>query len=123
MKPETLEELKEKLEVDKKRLEEELKTFARKDPKLKDDWDTKFPQYGKELHIDEVESQKEVEDYLNLLPVEYSLELRLRDINEALARIENNTYGFCQINGEKHQIELDRLRVNPEAKSCLKHSK
>lgn len=116
-------ELKEKLEAEKNRLEDELKTFAKKDPKVKNNWDTKFPRFGEEIHIDETENQEEVEEYLNLLPVEHRLELRLRDINNALERIENNTYGFCQSGGEKHVIELERLKVNPEAKFCLKHLK
>lgn len=125
MNQEILKKLKEKLKEEKKRLEGELKNFAVKDPKVKDDWSTKFPKYGNEINIDEVESQKEVEDYLNTLPVEYKLELRLRDINEALERIKNNTYGFCQTPGvgQKHEIELARLEVNPEAKFCLKHYK
>lgn len=124
MNKEILVKLQNKLIEEKKRLESELKNFAVKDPKVKDDWTTKFPKYGEEINIDEAESQKEVEDYLNALPVEYRLELRLRDINEAIERMGKNMYGFCQTSDVgQHEIEIARLEVNPEAKLCLKHYK
>lgn len=116
-----LNELEKKLKEEKKRVVTELKSFAQKDPKSKDNWSTKFPRFGQEIHIDETETQEEVEEYLNLLPVEHRLEIRLRDINEALERIKNNTYGFCQTPGVRHEIEIARLEVNPEAKFCLRH--
>jgi len=121
MDKETLEELKQKLENEKRKLEGELGNFAEKNPKNKDDWKVKFPKYGEEAHIDETESQEEVEEYLNLLPVEEHLEIRLRDINAALEKIKTGVYGICE--EDKHEIEITRLKVNPEARFCLKHSK
>ena len=38
-----LQQLKEKLENKKETLERELESFAKKDEKLKGDWDTRFP--------------------------------------------------------------------------------
>ena len=60
-------------------------------------------------------------EYEASLPIEYTLELGLRDINEALERMEKGTYGFC---GNCHQeIDIKRLEIFPEAKICIKCKK
>jgi RNA polymerase-binding transcription factor len=45
----------------------------------------------------------------------------LRDVQDALTRIEAGAYGLCQECGEA--IELERLKVNPAARYDLKHQK
>jgi len=110
--------LKAKLEKDKKSLEKELSRFAKKDPQLKADWDTTFPKFGVETGGSALEvAADEVEEYEARLPVEYSLETRLRDIDLALEKIKKGGYGIC----EKCQKEIEekRLKVYPEAKNCL----
>ena len=47
------------------------------------------------------------------------LEIRWNNIKDALKRIEEGTYGICEVEGEP--IELDRLEANPAAKTCKKH--
>jgi DnaK suppressor protein len=42
----------------------------------------------------------------------------LREIDEALLRIEDGTYGICEITGEP--INLDRLRALPTARLSVK---
>jgi RNA polymerase-binding transcription factor DksA len=42
-----------------------------------------------------------------------------KDVKEALERIEEGTYGICEISGEV--IEKERLEANPSAKTCKKH--
>ncbi len=44
---------------------------------------------------------------------------RLREINSALEKIENNTYGKCEICDTP--VEEARLHANPAAKTCIKH--
>ena len=61
---------------------------------------------------------KEVEEYVNLLPVEYSLETRLRDVKDALQKIKEGKYGVCE--GCKKPISKERLKAVPEARLCLK---
>lgn len=108
---------KEKLELQKKRIEEELMSFAKKDEKLKHDWDTKFPKFDSELGSQQPEdAASEVEEYVSKLPVEYSLENRLRDINLALEKIEKGNYGKCEKCGKR--ISEERLEVAPEARFC-----
>lgn len=85
-------ELKEKLENEKKTIEEQLATFAEEDPKLKGDWDTRFPNFDGNLE----EAADEVEEYTSKLPVEFSLETSLKDINSALEKIKKDEYGKCE---------------------------
>lgn len=113
-----LEEIKQKLEEKKETLEKQLASFADKDEKLKGDWDTRFPEIpGGQLE----EAASEVEEYSTNLPIEFSLESRLKEINLALEKIKNGKYGVCEECKEK--IPEERLRVSPEAKFCIKCEK
>ncbi len=108
------------LETEKKKLTKELKFFAKKDPQLRGNWLTRFPFFNlSRSHKDE--NAEEIEEYENLLPVEQSLELRLKDIEDALAKIKKGVYGQCE--KCKKEIEIKRLEVVPEARLCLKCGK
>lgn len=115
-----LEELKSKLVKEGNLLEEELKKFAEKDKKLEGDWDTRFPHFdGGETGSAALEkAADEIEEYSTLLPIEYALETRLRDIHLALKKMEKEKYGICEKCGG--EIEIERLKVSPEARLCLK---
>ncbi|MFH1509853.1 MAG: TraR/DksA C4-type zinc finger protein [Candidatus Nealsonbacteria bacterium] len=114
-----IEELKIKLETERKDLENNLKSFATKDDKLKDDWDTKFPNWEGETGGAALEKgADQVEQYGNMLGVEHSLEAQLKDVNKALEKIEKGTYGKCE-NCEGYMPE-ERLKVFPSAKICIK---
>jgi RNA polymerase-binding protein DksA len=56
--------------------------------------------------------EKEVN--LNLMELE---RLEIREIDEALARLEENTYGNCVACGGR--IQLTRLRARPFARMCI----
>ena len=118
-----LNELKEKLEKEKITIEEELKGFAKKDEKLKGDWDTRFPKWdGSEAGGAALEkAADEVEEYSALLPIEYNLELKLKNIDLALEKIKKGEYGTCEKCGK--EISEKRLKVYPEARFCLKCKK
>ena len=119
MRKEILKELKDRLEKEKENLEEELKSFAKKDSKLAGNWDTKYPKFGGGVGSQRLEqAADEVEEYLNLLPIEANLELRLQSINSALEKIKKEKYGKCE--KCKKSISLERLKSYPEAKFCLK---
>ena len=118
-----LKELKEKLEKQKVSIEAELEKFAKKDENLKGDWDTKFPKtdgggIGGQVLEDAAD---QVEEYVNLLPIEHSMELRIQDINSALEKIKKGTYGKCENCGKN--IDEERLKVLPEARECGKCEK
>ncbi len=114
----TLKEIEQKLKVKKENLEKQLASFANKDEKLKGDWDTRFPEIaGGQLE----EAASEVEEYSTNLPIEHSLESRLKEVNSALERIKGKKYGICEKCGKK--IPEERLKISPESKLCIKCEK
>ena len=100
------------LERKKKELEEQLKTFAHKEKGTGNNWETEFPK----MNESEEDRGDEVEEYENILPVEYTLEEDLRDIGLALKRIDNGTYGRCE--DCNREISEERLIILPEARTC-----
>jgi len=113
-----IEQQEEKLKKEKRKIEEELNKVAVKNKKLKDDWIVKLPRFDNghpEAEMDEFE------EYENILPITYTLELELKKINEALKKIKKGTYGIC----EKCQkpISKGRLDIYPQAVDCLKCQK
>ncbi|MFH1388019.1 MAG: TraR/DksA C4-type zinc finger protein [Patescibacteria group bacterium] len=113
-------QLKKSLEKEKMKLTKDLKSFANKDTEVKGNWLTRFPFFGISRSYDD-ENAERIEEYENLLSVEHTLELRLKDINNALEKIKNNNYGICE--KCKKEIEIKRLKIVPEAKQCLICSK
>lgn len=119
MEKKLIQKLKETLEKEKKEIEGQLKKFAKKDEKLPGDWDTIFPKYnGKESGGAALEkAADEVEEYSTLLPIEHSLELRLKNIDLALEKIKKGKYGICEKCQKK--ISINRLKASPESPFCL----
>lgn len=114
-----LQKLKLKLEKEKTSIEKELKGFAKEDKKLKGDWDTRFPYFDGEIGGARLEkAADEVEEYEANLPIEYTMEIRLRDINLALKKIRKGEYGICE--KCKKPINIERLKVYPAARLCMK---
>jgi RNA polymerase-binding transcription factor DksA len=114
MNKDLIEKLKKELELQKKSIIKELESFASLDPKQKNNWETKYPNRE---DGDKLEEADEVQEYENKLSVEHSLETRLKDINDALDKIENENYGICEKCGKK--IDEERLLACHEAKTCL----
>jgi len=117
-----LQELKKKLEKQKEVLEKELSQFAKKDENLEGDWDTKYPKADGATGSSALEdAADQVEAYVNFLPVEHDMELRLVDVNSALKKIKKGEYGKCENCG--NNINIERLKVYPEARFCVKCDK
>jgi DnaK suppressor protein len=112
MEPQLIEELKKQLEIKKLEIEKELESIAEKGKG--GHWEPKFP--NDETNTDIEDETLEVEDYENILPVGYALEEDLKNINLALQKIQQNTYGMCE-NCNK-PISEERLRAFPEARFC-----
>jgi len=104
-----------KLKEHKTKLENELASFAKKDPKTPGDYDTVFPDAGTSQSSDEEAAKFAAYD--STLPVEYALELRLVEVNKAIDKIKNGAYGQCEKCGK--EIDPKRLEAMPEAKSCV----
>lgn len=107
-----LAELKEKLFQEKTRIKEELGRIARP-TKNSDNYKTTFNNIGS----DEDENASEVEEYADNLALETTFEKQLREIDEALEKMEKGTYGKCE--NCQAEIPIERLRAYPAAKTCL----
>lgn len=122
----TLEELKTALEKEKELLLQELKTIATPDPKVKGDWDTLHTEMGgdevvSEQDLEGGEEADEVEEDTTNEGIVQNLEVRLQEVNEALERMAEGTYGTDEKTG--NPISIERLRANPAAKIELEHKK
>ncbi len=107
-----LEELKAKLLEEKTRLEEELSKFAKKVGE--GEFEAEFP---KDIGNEQSENAIEVEEYADRLALEQSLETQLKDVLDALEKMENGTYGKDEETGE--DIDIDRLRAYPAARTNI----
>ncbi len=117
-----LAELKAALEAEQKKLTEELKQIADKDPKIAGHWHTRFPKFELDENASSSsreEEEDEFEEYEEALEAEHSFESRLLAIAHALERIERGTYGACARCGT--EIPAERLRANPAAEYDIEH--
>ncbi|MBP9668768.1 MAG: TraR/DksA C4-type zinc finger protein [Candidatus Pacebacteria bacterium] len=48
------------------------------------------------------------------------LEARYKNVLHALQKIEEGTFGMCEVGGE--EIAEDRLMANPAARTCVAHA-
>lgn len=115
MSPKTLNKFKTLLLEQKNILEKELQNIATRDPNQKDNWNTVFPSF-EPADFDEEEAAGEVQEYINRLPIEHALELRLREIDRAIERIKKGTYGKCKNCNDN--ISQKRLMILPETETC-----
>ena len=113
MDKEFLEKQKNKLEVEKREIKEELKSITEKGGKLSQHFKVKYPNLG----YSEDENAEEVEEYIENLDIEGHLEDLLRNIEEAFNRIKTGKYGICEKCGKK--IDKARLEVYPAANLCI----
>lgn len=112
-----IKEMEQKLQLEKKHLEEELAGIGRPVGNGDKDFDTNFPEYGDK----EDENASEVATFTDNLSLEKTLEGKLRDVLRALERIKKGTYGECKYCGEP--IDPRRLTARPESGSCVKCKK
>ena len=118
-----LEQLKIKLEEEKKKLIAELSSFAQPNPHVTGDWNARYPKFAAEefgSHAHRDEEEDEVEEYEARLAMEHSLESRLLEVTNALERIDKNVYGRCKKCNK--EIPLDRMEANPAAEYDIEHS-
>lgn len=107
---------KDKLIAEKKQLERELKLVSEKTGEDGEQNRAHFINVG-----DDVDSNAfEVTNFEQEITIEKDLENILTKVNNALKRIDENTYDKCK---EGDTIHQDRLTVIPWADSCIDHSK
>ncbi len=109
---------KQKLETEKKLLEDELKSVGRRNPANPKDWEAK----PADLDVDPADQNEVadmIEEFENNAAIVKQLEIQYNEVLEALKRITEGKYGICEISGEP--IEEERLMANPAARTCTKH--
>lgn len=121
----TQEELKIALEKERDLLVKELETIAAPDPNVKGDWDIKHSEWGEnqitsQEELESGESVSEIDEDMKNKALSDSLELRLRDVNDALEKMKEGTYGICGFC--KKEIPIERLKANPAAKTDMEHA-
>lgn len=107
------------LEEEKKKLEEQLSTIAHKNPSAPGDWEPTFPEAGEGSPSDDEKADQE-EEFENEVSQELALESQLRDVNDALERIKNGSFGICSV--DKEEIDEARLKANPSSRTCIEHA-
>lgn len=108
-------QLKKTLIDEKNRIESELAQIAVQNPAIKGDWvarSTKMTDSDDSLD----EQAHSVTDLEERRAVEQSLELRLKEIQETLYKIDAGTYGMCA--NCKNPIEKKRLVAMPASIHC-----
>lgn len=98
-------EMKQKLSEEKTRLDADLSIIASKKG-------AKFPDYGRS----DEDNATEIGDYTATAATETALTERLRSVEDALQRIEDQTYG---VTAEGEIIPEDRLKANPAATTLI----
>jgi len=112
------EHYKKALEKELASLTEQLDKLGIKDPNDPSNWELKAPQIDV-MRADENEAADKNEAWHIDSIVLDELEMRYKNILHALQKIEEGTYGVCEVSGE--QIEEDRLDANPAARTCREH--
>lgn len=72
-----------------------------------------------EFGFDEGDLGSEMFEREKAMSIREGVEERLADIERALKRLDDGTYGVCEACGEP--IPAERLAARPEARFCLKH--
>lgn len=110
--------MKEALETEKKHLEGSLAEHGRFDPET-NNWVGSAPTEHAEGADRNVTADTMEELGTNSAIVE-ELETRYQNVLAALKKIEDGTYGTCEVGGE--QISEERLAANPAARTCVEHA-
>lgn len=108
-----LDEMREQLNTAKARLESELAKFGRRSAQGDDDFTTTWEDYGEK----EEENAAEVAAYSDSLGLEATFEPELREVIEALTRLDAGAYGLCKTCGR--DINKPRLQARPMATLCI----
>ncbi len=107
------ENIRTKLLQEREEILKKMEAFSKKDANESDGRSALFPEFGDKLD----ENAQEVSEYDAVIGKQEILEKSLNDIDKALDRIKNNTYGVCKYCGRS--IGEKRLEACPTAGSCI----
>lgn len=108
--------LRDSLIKEKIAIESELAKFAKPNPAIKGDW-TSVVNNDSEASDSLDDKAHEVTDYEERRAVEQNLELRLKQIEDSLFKIDAGTYGICS--NCSQPIEEKRILASPAVRHCF----
>lgn len=111
--PEIIADIKKGLLERRAQLVSDMEDKSRPNPNESDNLSTKFPEYGYKPD----ENAQEIIDYSTDLATEQVIEKAIEEIDSALKRIEDGTYGICRYC--QKPINVKRLMARPVASSCI----
>lgn len=109
---------KKRLEEELSLVEKELNDVGRRNPDNKLDWEAEPADFDTSS-ADDNETADKIEEFEGNTAVLKELEIRYNDIKDALKKIKEETYGFCEVCGQP--IEEERLVANQAARTCKEH--
>ena len=109
---------KEILMAQKAQLEIDLSGVGRRNPNNPNDWEATVTDLDV-LPADENDVADMFEELEENKALINALEAQLREVNDALAKIDTDKFGICEVCAK--EIELDRMDANPSAKTCKEH--
>ncbi len=105
------------LEKEKETLESSLSGVAEKRSTIEDGYEPVQTEVGEDT-ADREDVAEAIQNYESNVLTTNTLETQLFDVIKALDKINNGTYGKCEVCGEP--IENVRLEANPSARTCIK---
>lgn len=108
---------KERLEIEKKNILEELKKISIKDSE--DHYSAKEALEDNDDVNDLEDEALELADFDNNLTITTELQTQLQEVEIALEKIEKGEYGKCEVCGK--DIDERRLIAIPSATTCREH--
>ena len=109
--------IKEKLEKEKDALLEQIRDIGKLNPET-NEWEA-IPEEMDSRESDQNDMADRFEDFEARSVMIKTLESRLNSILSALKALNRESFGRCEVC--KKDIEMDRMEVNPAAKTCKKH--
>lgn len=113
MKTSFLQNIKQSLQTEHAKLQEELIRVSPHIPNVTDAFDADYTTLGDK----EDESADKAAAIGDNLSLENALTSAIRDVESALIALENGTYGICKYC--QQEIDEARLRVRPTSTSCV----
>jgi|SRR3989339_723177 len=106
------------LDTEYQKLEEELTKLGIKNVESPSNWDVRNPDMDIQGADENEVADRSEEIQIDSIILD-ELTVRYNNVLRALKKIEEGTYGMCEIDGSP--IEEDRLEANPAARTCKEH--
>jgi RNA polymerase-binding transcription factor DksA len=115
---EQLEELRAALDAETTDLEEQLAEHGKK---VGNNWQGTPAGFENETDSEPEDIADRFEELATNVPLVEELESRLKDVKDALEKMDKGKYGICEKTGK--EIPFERLEANPAARTIVEHTK